>query len=80
MKKVILCDLGGVLINLHWTQHAGTLLGKELTKPQLRQIWFDLISARHYEQGLTDFFPEPRTLRIRALPASMPASIRFSNG
>ncbi len=55
MKRVILCDLGGVLINLHWTQHAGTLLGKELTKPQLRQIWFDLTSARHYEQGLTDF-------------------------
>lgn len=55
MKKVILCDLGGVLINLHWTQHAGSLLGKELTKPELRQIWFDLYSARHFEQGLTDF-------------------------
>ena len=53
MKKVILCDLGGVLINLHWIQHAGALLGKELTKPQLRQIWFDLNSARHYEQGAT---------------------------
>ena len=55
MKKVILCDLGGVLINLHWIQNAGLLLGKELTKPQLRQIWFDLLSARHYEQGLIDF-------------------------
>lgn len=55
MKKVILCDLGGVLINLHWIHHAGALLGKELTKPQLRQIWFDLKSARNYEQGLTDF-------------------------
>ena len=55
MKRVILCDLGGVLINLHWIQHAGKLLGKELTKPQLRQIWFDLKSARHYEQGLIDF-------------------------
>lgn len=55
MKKIILCDLGGVLINLNWLEHAGSLLGKKLTKPQLRQLWFDLISARNYEQGLISF-------------------------
>lgn len=55
MKRVILCDLGGVLVNLHWTDHAGELLGKNLTKPQLRQLWFDMSSTSRLEQGHTSF-------------------------
>ena len=55
MKKVILVDLGGVLINLNWSSHVGTLLGKNLTRQEMLEQWLSMRSTHKYEEGITDF-------------------------
>ncbi|PKL51173.1 MAG: hypothetical protein CVV42_01020 [Candidatus Riflebacteria bacterium HGW-Riflebacteria-2] len=53
--KVILCDLGGVLIDLHWEKHARALFTREQDTEELKRKWLRLQSARLYEAGKTDF-------------------------
>lgn len=53
--SVILCDLGGVLIDLHWEQRARSLFTQEQSAEKLKQRWLQLQSARQYEAGKTDF-------------------------
>ncbi len=53
--KVILCDLGGVLIDLHWVEHARGLFGKEMAADELKARWLSLESVREFEAGNIDF-------------------------
>ncbi|EKD82388.1 MAG: putative haloacid dehalogenase-like protein hydrolase [uncultured bacterium] len=52
---VILCDLGGVLIDLHWQERARALFMQEQDPEELKRRWLRLESARAYEAGKTDF-------------------------
>lgn len=54
-ERTILCDLGGVLIDLHWEQHARALFTQERDSEELKRKWLQLKSARIYEAGKTDF-------------------------
>jgi putative hydrolase of the HAD superfamily len=54
-KKVVLCDLGGVLIDLHWMERAQGLFGRCESAQVLKDRWLGLRSARDYEAGKTDF-------------------------
>lgn len=53
--KVILCDLGGVLIDLHWVEHARGLFGKDMAADELKARWLSLGSVREFEAGNIDF-------------------------
>ncbi len=53
--KVILCDLGGVLIDLHWVEHARGLFGKDMAADELKVRWLTLKSVREFEAGNIDF-------------------------
>jgi len=53
--KVILCDLGGVLIDLHWVEHARGLFGKDMAADELKAKWLSLKSVREFEAGNIDF-------------------------
>ena len=52
--KVILCDLGGVLIDLHWVEHAG-LFGKDMSADELKTRWLSLNSVLEFEPGMSIF-------------------------
>jgi len=52
---IILCDLGGVLIDLHWQERARALFPLEQDPEELKRRWLQLESARAYESGKTDF-------------------------
>lgn len=52
---VILCDLGGVLIDLNWYSRAQALFGEDLDPEFLKGRWLALQSAREFEAGKTDF-------------------------
>lgn len=54
-KRVVLCDLGGVLIDLHWLERARGLFGSEVDADELKSRWLKLNSAREYEAGKVDF-------------------------
>lgn len=54
-ERVILCDLGGVLIDLNWLECARGLFGSRLDAEELRCRWLKLSSAREYEAGRIDF-------------------------
>ncbi|EKD84396.1 MAG: putative haloacid dehalogenase-like protein hydrolase [uncultured bacterium] len=53
--SVILCDLGGVLIDLHWQERARALFTQEQDPEELKRRWLQLESARAYEAGSIDF-------------------------
>ena len=53
--KVILCDLGGVLIDLHWVEHARGLFGKDMSADELKTRWLSLKSVLEFETGNVDF-------------------------
>lgn len=53
--RIILCDLGGVLIDLHWESHARTLFGQKCDSEELKRRWLQLQATRLYEAGKTDF-------------------------
>lgn len=55
MKKIILCDLGGVLINLNWSSTFANLFGKGLSGTELMQKWLSMKATHKYEEGLIDF-------------------------
>ncbi|PKL41713.1 MAG: hypothetical protein CVV41_17410 [Candidatus Riflebacteria bacterium HGW-Riflebacteria-1] len=54
-NSVILCDLGGVLIDLNWQDRARKLFTQEQDTEELKQKWLRLESARAYEAGKSDF-------------------------
>lgn len=54
-SMVILCDLGGVLIDLNWIERARGLFGVGLDPEILKEKWLKLHSAREFEAGKTDF-------------------------
>ena len=53
--RIILCDLGGVLIDLHWEKHARALFAQARDSEELKRRWLELKSTRLYEAGKTDF-------------------------
>lgn len=55
MKKIILCDLGGVLISLNWSTTFANLFGKGLSGNELMQKWLNMKSTHKFEEGLIDF-------------------------
>ncbi len=58
MKKsdrVILCDLGGVLIDLNWAERASELFGQKTSSDTLKMRWLGLQSVKLYEAGKIDF-------------------------
>ncbi len=68
--SVVLCDLGGVLIDLHWERSARSLFGAKLSREQLLDRWLSLSSIKTFEAGLcsfSDFF----TAFCRENPVSM---------
>lgn len=52
---VILCDLGGVLIDLNWQNSARALFGENLDSEILKSRWLSLQSTRGFEAGKIDF-------------------------
>ncbi|MBU1107778.1 MAG: HAD-IA family hydrolase [Candidatus Riflebacteria bacterium] len=52
---IILCDLGGVLIDLNWQERARSLFSCTHDSEELKLRWLQLKSARAYEAGKTDF-------------------------
>lgn len=54
-KPAVLCDLGGVLIELNWVDSARSLFGKELDSAQLLERWLSLESIKVFEAGLCSF-------------------------
>ncbi len=54
-EQLILCDLGGVLIDLNWNSHAGSLFGGGMSPETLKSRWLGLASVRAYEAGKIDF-------------------------
>lgn len=52
---IILCDLGGVLIDLNWVSHARALFGDEVSPEALKGRWLSLASVREFEAGKIDF-------------------------
>lgn len=54
-KPIVLCDLGGVLIDLNWVERARGLFGSDIDGDELKSRWLKLTSAREYEGGKIDF-------------------------
>lgn len=54
-KVVVLCDLGGVLIDLNWISSAQALFGRDLSRDELLEKWLSLESIKRFEAGLCDF-------------------------
>ncbi|GAB4267188.1 MAG: glucose-1-phosphatase [Candidatus Rifleibacteriota bacterium] len=54
-KNVILCDLGGVLIDLNWEESARILFGKNLSKDRLREMWLSISAIVEFESGKCTF-------------------------
>ncbi|MDD3000009.1 MAG: HAD-IA family hydrolase [Candidatus Riflebacteria bacterium] len=52
---LVLCDLGGVLIDLNWRERARALFGKNLDVEVLKTRWLNLTSTRAFEAGMIDF-------------------------
>ncbi len=52
---LILCDLGGVLIDLNWQSQAAHLFGSELDPETLKSRWLALESVKIFEAGQIDF-------------------------
>jgi putative hydrolase of the HAD superfamily len=59
--RVILCDLGGVLIKLNWLEKAKKIFYPEVSPDVLKQKWLALKSSQRFECGqidLTQFLSE----------------------
>lgn len=54
-NKVILCDLGGVLIELDWLPAAQNLFKTENSVSELKNKWISLSSTKEFESGQCDF-------------------------
>jgi len=55
VSRVLLFDLGGVLIDLNWVSSARRLFGSEDTEAELKKRWIALSAVREYESGRADF-------------------------
>ncbi|MHC5067444.1 MAG: HAD family hydrolase [Planctomycetota bacterium] len=51
----IVCDLGAVLIELHWAEHAGAIFGRPMTVDELHRIWVGFDGIRLLETGQIDY-------------------------
>jgi putative hydrolase of the HAD superfamily len=54
-EKIILCDLGGVLIELNWISAARKLFGADLNPDELLHKWLSMSSIKKFEAGKCDF-------------------------
>jgi len=54
-ELLILCDLGGVLIDLNWHSQAEHLFGSGLDPEALKSRWLALESVKIFEAGQIDF-------------------------
>lgn len=53
--EVVVCDLGGVLIDLNWQSSAADLFGQHLSERMLLEKWLGLAAVKRFEAGLIDF-------------------------
>ncbi|TVQ10495.1 MAG: HAD family phosphatase [Leptolyngbya sp. DLM2.Bin27] len=51
----IVCDMGGVLVELQWLDRVKDLLGRPLAIDELHQLWVSALSTVAFESGCTDF-------------------------
>lgn len=51
----VVCDLGGVLVNLHWRERMGELLGRSVDPSKLQDLWPRLRSVWALETGRVEF-------------------------
>ena len=54
-KKIILCDLGGVLIELNWYDKMRALFPQLQLKEEILNMWLGLKSVKYYESGKCGF-------------------------
>ncbi len=52
---IVLCDLGGVLIDLNWVSHARALFGASASPDYLKERWLHLQSVKAFEAGKNSF-------------------------
>lgn len=51
----IVSDMGGVLIDLEWTERISKLLGREVPLDELHRLWVNAKSTVDFESGRTNF-------------------------
>lgn len=51
----IVCDMGGVLIELQWLERVKDLLGRPIAIDELHRLWVSAPSVVDFECGRTDF-------------------------
>lgn len=53
--KVILCDLGGVLVELNWYEKMKRLFGSNKSRSDIMNFWLSLKSVRKFESGKSGY-------------------------
>jgi putative hydrolase of the HAD superfamily len=51
----IVSDMGGVLVDLEWTERVSALLGREVPLDELHRLWINAQSTVDFESGRIDF-------------------------
>lgn len=51
----IVCDMGGVLVQLEWQQRMEKLLGRSISSDEVHKIWRTARSTHGFETGTMDF-------------------------
>lgn len=51
----IVMDMGGVLVDLEWTERVSKLLGHQVTLDELHRLWINAHSTLDFEHGRIDF-------------------------
>lgn len=51
----IVADMGGVLVDLEWTERVSALLGRDVPIDELHHLWINAKSTVDFESGRTDF-------------------------
>ncbi|MEM6519268.1 MAG: HAD family phosphatase [Cyanobacteria bacterium P01_C01_bin.70] len=51
----IICDMGGVLVQLEWSQRISELLGRSVPIDELHQLWVQARSTVDFESGRLNF-------------------------
>lgn len=51
----IVSDMGGVLVDLEWTERVSALLGREVPLNELHHLWINAQSTVDFESGRIDF-------------------------
>lgn len=51
----IVSDMGGVLVELEWTERVSALLGREVPIEELHHLWINARSTVDFESGRIDF-------------------------